>query len=177
MNLELVTATVKAATKGANIKLAWHRSCKVKKSCSDVISKSVETVGRVGINYDNQKTVIEKRENGELPEESQPIWSGKGEWAIFPYLIRHTVTGQYYLRLYNGTGDVKPKVQFYRNGIACTLESVSDELLASEKGSGHGDCFCCKIEDMTAIAWTPATSTVKTEQEKEKADTEETVTA
>lgn len=167
MNLATVKAVIAEATKGANIKLSWSRSCKVKKSCTDIITKSVKAVGRIGIDYDNQKVVIEKRENGELPEQSQPIWHGKGEWIAFPYLIRHTVTGQLYLRLYSSTGSAKPQVQFYRNGYACELADVSDVLLASEKNSEHGDCFCCKLEDMTAITWEGATNHNKTEQEKE----------
>jgi len=165
MQIELVMATVKEATKGANINLSWHRVCKTKKAVTDTISKSVETVGRVGINYDNQKVVKEKRENGELPEQSQAIWYGKGEFVIFPYLIRHTVTEQRYLRLYNGTGNVIPKVQYFRNGVPCTFESVETELLASEKRKEKGDCFCCKIEDMTSIAWVKSSENVEEKKE------------
>jgi len=158
MNLDIAIATVKSATKGANIKLAWTRPCKTKKSCVDSISKSVRTSGRIGIDYNNQKAVIEKRENGELPAEAQAIWHGKGEFEIFPYLIRHTVTGQRYLRLYTSTGSDKATVQYYRNGIPVSLESVSADLLASEKKTSKGDCFCCKVEDMTDISWTPSVS-------------------
>lgn len=172
MQKDLVLAVVSEATKGANIKLSWHRACKTKKTCSDAISKEVHAVGRVGINYDNQKAVIEKRENGELPEQSQPIWHGKGEWAIFPYLIRHTVTGQYYLRLYTGTGTAKPSVQFYRNGQAVSFENVAPDLLASEKNSEKGDCFCCKVEDMTGISWIPAPPKIDRDSVKDEVPAE-----
>ena len=143
------------ATKGANVKLGWRRNCKVKKSCQDQIEKEVQAVGRIGIDYDNQKIVQEKRESGELPEQSQPIWNGKGEWILFPYLIRHTVTGQLYLRLYKGTGTAKAKVQYYLNGQPVNMDVISSMLLSSEKQEKTGDCFCCKIEDITAISWEP----------------------
>jgi hypothetical protein len=138
--------------KGVNTRLAWRRSCKVKKSCNDIIEKACIAVGRLGIDYDNQAAVIAKRESGELPEQSQPIWHGKGEWIIFPYLIRHVDTNQLYLRLYSGTSSTaKASVQYYRNGETATFESVENDLLASEKGEKTGDCFCVKLEDMTMI--------------------------
>lgn len=177
MNEALVVATVKEATKGANINLAWHRPCKTKTSCEDVISKAVTAVGRVGIDYNNMKAVQEKRENGDLPETPQAIWYGKGEFEIFPYLIRHTVTNQKYLRLYNGTGTAKPTRQFYRNGVKCSFESVEMDLLASEKKSDHGDCFCCKIENMTSITWDSTPPKVNRQPVKEAVEETETVTA
>jgi len=148
---ELVEAAM-GTRKGVNVRLAWRRDCKVKKSVTDLIEKATVGVGRIGIDYDNQAAVIEKRENGELPEESQPIWHGKGEWVIFPYLIRHTDTNQLYLRLYKGTGNAIPKVQFYRNDEPVSKESLDSELLSSEKSTEKdGDCYCVKIEDMTMI--------------------------
>ena len=164
MQLDIVKATVQAATKGANIILQWHRACKVRKTCSDTISKAVRAIGRVGINYDNMAAVKEKRENGELPAESAGLpW---GVWAIFPYLIEHK--GKYYLRLYKGTSaTTKPFAQYYRNGIAVSFDDVKDDLLASEKGEKIGDCFTCKVEDMTAINWEPVYPSVNIESSKE----------
>lgn len=139
--------------KGVNIRLSWRRNCKVKKSCQDVIEKATTAVGRIGINYDNMASVQAKRENGELPEESQPIWHGKGEWLIFPYLIRHTVTNELYLRIYHGTSQTaKPTVQFYRNGMPVSKDEIESVLLASEKqDKSASDCFCVKLNDMTMI--------------------------
>lgn len=174
MHLPELQQVIENVTKGANIKVSWMRSCKVKKSCKDLIEKSVEAVGRIGINYDNQKVVVEKRENGELPEQSQPIWHGKGEWVIFPYLIRHVDTGKLYLRLYTGTGTAKPKVQYYLNGNPVSLSEVETSLMASEKAEKTGDCFCCKLDDMTAISWEPS---INRESEKEKETQGEKVTA
>ncbi len=139
--------------KGVNIRLAWRRNCKVKKNVTDNIEKATVGVGRIGIEYDNQASVIAKRESGELPEETQPIWHGKGEWLIYPYLIRHVDTNQLYLRIYKGTSATAiPHVQFYRNGEPVTKESLDAELLSSEKSTEKdGDCYCVKLDDMTMI--------------------------
>jgi hypothetical protein len=148
---EIIDAAMKTR-KGVNVNLSWERSCKVKKSCEDSITKRTDTVGRVGIDYNNQKIVNAMRESGDLPSKEQPIWYGKGVWVIFPYLIQHTVTNQLYLRLYQGTdANYRPTVQYFRNGEPVSRESVENDLLASEKRSDTRLCFCVKIEDMISI--------------------------
>ena len=175
MRKEIMMATLESATKGANIIVGWTRLCKTKKACEDVITKRVKCVGRVGIDYNKQKAVQEKRDSSELPEQAQPIWHGAGEWEIFPFLIRHVRTGQNYLRLYTSTSKThKPSVEFFRNGIPVTMEEISGDLLASEKKSEKGDCFCCKIEDMTTIEWEPAEK-IDDSQPVEVDETTETV--
>ena len=154
MELKQIQKIVKEATKGANIRLAWNRICKTKKTCFDDIRKSVKTVGRIGIDYNNQKVVKDKRESGELPEESQTIWNGKGQWFEYPYLLRHTGTDQKYLRLYKGISDPPAKTTYYRNNQEVPFENVENDLLASEKKhSSESDCICCKIENITDISW------------------------
>ena len=138
--------------KGVNVKLSWERACKTKKACTDAITKRTDTVGRIGIDYSNRAVVKDMRANGDLPSQEQPIWHGKGQWVLFPYMFQHTITGCRYLRLYQGTGNAIPKVQFFRNGEPVSKESLSDVLLASEKGSKDTSlCFCVKIEDMLSI--------------------------
>jgi len=138
--------------KGVNVKLEWRRDCKTKKTCNDRIEKLVKSVGRLGIDYDNQAVVQFKRESGELPVESHPIWYGKGEWLIFPYLIRHTVTNCLYLRLYAGTSKTfKPSATYFKNGIEVSFDSLQDVLMSTEKRAKSGDCFCVKLDDMIAI--------------------------
>ena len=152
MELGTVQRVVENTPKGANIVLEWKRQVKTFKGCDKAIDKHVRMVGRVGIDYDNQAAVQEKRENGELPAQSQPIWHGAGEWAIFPFLIRHKKTGQMYLRLYNGTSTRVPvKVEWHLDGDVVPYEQVEPFLLASEKDGEKGDCFCCKVEDVLRI--------------------------
>jgi hypothetical protein len=105
-------------------------------------------IGRMGIDYDNMASVQAKRESGELPAENKGLpW---GTWDIFPFMIEHK--GAYYLRLYAGTSDkVKPEVHFFRNGQEVSKESIKADCLASETEEKTGDCFCCKVENMTRI--------------------------
>lgn len=167
--INLIVDEVMATRKGVNVNLSWERDCKVKKTCSDVIRKRTESVGRVGIDYNNREVVQKLRDAGELPETEQPIWHGKGEWLIFPYIIRHTVTGQLYLRMYQGTNpNYRPTVQFFKNGQPVSKGEVEDMLLASEKRSDTSLCFCVKIEDMLRIGIVePETETVEAEPERE----------
>lgn len=152
MELGTVQSVIENAHKGANIVLEWERQAKTLKACPHAIDKHVRMVGRIGIDYDNQAAVIAKRENGELPEQSQPIWKGAGEWVTFPFLIRHRKTGQLYVRLYNGTSaNVPVMVEWKMDGDVVPFETVAPFLLASEKDSDKGDCFCCKVEDILRI--------------------------
>jgi hypothetical protein len=148
---QIVDAAMKTR-KGVNVNLSWQRPCKTRKTCQDRIEKRTETVGRVGIDYSNRAIVQEMREAGELPEKEQPIWRGKGEWLLFPYIIRHTGTNQLYLRLYQGSSpNYKPSVQYFRNGVEVSKESVESELLASEKRSDTRLCFVVRLEDVLSI--------------------------
>lgn len=136
------------APKAANIIVEWLRPAKVRKTCVDIIQKHVRMVGRVGLDYDNQKAVIAKRESGDLPAKNAGLpW---GNWEIFPYLIEHK--GAFYLRLYNGTSKTMvPMVEWLLNGTVVPYEVIENELLASEKRDDDGECFCCKVENMLQI--------------------------
>ena len=155
MNIEALKAIALRATKGANLRISWCRPVKTKKDCTDVIIKSVQTVGRIGISYDNQKAVKDKRLSGQLPAESQPIWNGAGEWSVYPYIIRHKKTGQNYLRLYRGSNNPEnTKVKFYRNGNDVELSEIENDVLASEKRASHdSDCITCRTESITNLSW------------------------
>lgn len=152
MELSTIQKVIENTSKGANIICEWQRQVKTLKGCPYAIDKHTRMVGRVGINYDNQAAVIEKRENGDLPLESQPIWKGAGEWLVFPFIIRHKKTGQLYLRLYNGTSTKVPvKVEWLMDGDVVTYENIESYLTAAEKNDDKGDCFCCKVEDIIRI--------------------------
>ena len=144
---EVMTVAV-GIQKGCNIILGWSRPAKTFKGVSDVITKQVQMAGRIGIEYDNQKTVIEKRENGALPTENAGLpW---GVWETYPYLIAHK--GQKYLRLYKSTNaKAKASVTWFKNGLEVTKEEIAPLLLASEFNESKGDCFTVKIEDLTRL--------------------------
>lgn len=148
MKLEQVKQAIEETPKGSNIIIEWTRQGKTRKDVSDAITKSVRMVGRIGIEYDNMKAVQEKRENGELPKENQGLPWGKFE--IYPYLIEHK--DKRYVRLYNGTSDlVKPKVEWFKNGLAVTRDEIAPLLLASELKSSEGDCFTVPVETITRL--------------------------
>lgn len=157
MQLEQIKQAVETAPKGANIVMEWLRPLKTNKAgkaSNALLTKSVRMVGRIGIDYNNQQAVQDKRESGELPAELQPIWNGKGQWEQFPFLIRHVETGQRYLRLYRGTSDkVKPEVHFFMNGVEVAKETIAPLVLKSETESDHSDdlALTVKIEDLTRL--------------------------
>jgi len=151
MIAEQVKEAIKATPKGSNIIVEWTRNGKTRKrlNITDEITKSVRMVGRIGIEYDNTKSVQVKRATGELPTENQGLpW---GEFEIYPYLIKHKT--QQYLRFFKGTGNSKPQVQWFKNGIAVSLESIKDLMPISESKTGKPtpDCFCIKIDSITRL--------------------------
>jgi hypothetical protein len=148
MQIEQVKEAITETPKGANIIIEWSRDGKTRKGTVEQITKQVRMVGRIGIQYDKQKVVQEKRENGELPTENQGLpW---GEFEVYPYLIAHK--DKKYVRLYKGTSDkVKPKVAWFKDGEQVERSEIDHLLLASEKSSSKGDCFVVNAEDVTRL--------------------------
>lgn len=153
MKVEQFMASCNAATKGSNIVLEWDRPAKTFKSCISEVRKAVRMVGRIGIDYNNISAVKAKRESGELPDEAQPIWKGAGEWAVFPFLIRHKTKGTHYARFYFGTSDkVCPKVQWYLDGNPVEFNVVESMLTAEEKRDDEkSECFTVCVENVLRI--------------------------
>ena len=148
MELATVQNVLAMTPKGANIVLEWTRTVKTRKGVTDTILKSVRMVGRVGVEYDNFRAVQDKRDTGELPAENAGLpW---GRWEVYPYLIEHN--GKRYVRLYNGTSKlIQPKAEFTLNGQPVKRDEIASKLLAIELAEKSGDCFTCKVEDMTRI--------------------------
>lgn len=138
--------------KGVNISVTWERNYHTYAKVSDDIRKRTTMVCRLGIDYNNQNAVIQKRASGELPQDPQPIWHGYGIWVIHNYLIMHKTTSQLYLRLYQGTCKQHyPHVQYLKNGREVNKDNITHLLSAKETKKKTGDCFCVKIEDMVSI--------------------------
>jgi hypothetical protein len=98
-----------------------------------VVKKSTFASARLGMDYDNLKEVIAKRESGALPKKNAGLpW---GQWANnskgFPYHIEHN--GKDYIRVY---GD-KSKVtnQWFVNGVEVSKSEAFEYLTANGKGS------------------------------------------
>lgn len=135
--------------KGQHLKVIWERQCKAKGA---TVEKRVTAYVRSGIDYANLKTVreaIEARERGEV----QPIWNGFGEWAQFPFVIRHVTKGTEYLRLYPSSfKNLRPSTEWKMNGKKTTYKKVERFLKSSElKKDEIPSCFTVKAEDVQEI--------------------------
>jgi hypothetical protein len=118
---------------------------------SPVVEKVTSIVIRGGIEYDNQKVVIEGREDGTLPDENQGLpW---GEWAEYPFHITHK--GSDYARFYAASGlSFEPKVEYYLNGKLSTKAIVEPLCLASEFRKSDEPmplCMTIKADNVKAI--------------------------
>lgn len=133
--------------KGQFSRAVWGRFCKVRVG-SPEIKKVTVMVARAGVQYDNLKSVQEKRENGELPAENAGLpW---GEWEQYPYLIKHK--GQRYVRLYP-VPNTSCKVEYFINGKAVSYDSIVKYLLASElKKEQSPDCIVVKLCDIIELS-------------------------
>lgn len=141
--------------KGQYMACRWTRTLKTLKHINDTVVKKTAAVCRAGISYDNIADVVEKRIQGELPAEPQPLaW---GEWLAYPYIIRHQPKGaptpELYVRLYPSKNPQHGmvKVQYYLNGVETTREKVEPICLASEfRETSELDCFTLKLQHVNA---------------------------
>lgn len=108
------------------------------------VTKQTRAVVCSGIEYDNQKAVIEKRNSGESPKENAGLpW---GTWKAYPYLIEHK--GALYVRLYlKGV----PSVSWKENGMSISRERAIELCGSKAKGSeGKPDCITVKVENVVS---------------------------
>ena len=135
--------------KGQFSRAIWCREVKVKKGMPEFKKCTVMNV-RTGIDYDNLKSVKDKRESGELPEENQGLpW---GEWEEFPILIKHKEV--LYARLYPAPDCTMEVEYFDSTGHSVTYEEVEPYMLASEKRKEDDkkpDCICVKLNDLVEL--------------------------
>ncbi len=116
--------------KGQFASILYEKEIKQLKGSPGKVTKKVRLTGRAGINYENLSSVIEGRENGDLPAESAGLpW---GEWHKFPYVIKNK--DQYYLRLTLGA-NTKPQVEYFLDGKPVDKGTALIYALASEKKS------------------------------------------
>lgn len=134
------------ALKGQIVTLTTTRSCKVRKGEAPIVKTSTFQC-RIGINYDNMKSVQEKRADGTLPEVNAGLpW---GQWVIFPYVITHN--GEFYLRCTVLNGGNKTDTTFTRNGFIIDREEAKLACLASEFRDSDNDCFTVKVSGIIKV--------------------------
>lgn len=122
--------------KGQIVTVETLRPVKVKKGREPIQKHSIFQA-RLGIAYDNMKSVIQKRDDGILPEENQGLpW---GKWKSFPYIIEHN--GSEYVRFSKVNSSVPAKTVYTRNGKEIDFSEVSKDALSSETKSSELDVF------------------------------------
>jgi hypothetical protein len=131
--------------------LTMRRPLKVKKGVAETIKESRFTV-RIGVNYDNQKAVQEKRESGDLPAENAGL-IGR-EWVVFPYILRSLKTGKFQVRctpIHNNPMAVR-EVHFYRDGKEITRAEAEVGAYASEFAEREPtDAFDITVDNITHV--------------------------
>lgn len=130
--------------KGQIVTIHARRGMKTRAKVSAIVEKESIFQAQVGVDYDNKKSVIEKRENGELPSENQGLpW---GVWKIFPYVISHK--GRDYFRFSTVKNNFVPTVRYWLNGKEVAKEEIEPLCLASEFAEKTGDCFNFHLGDI-----------------------------
>lgn len=132
--------------KGTIVTVTAQKEVKVKKGNAPITKLSVFQA-RLGVTYDNMKSVQEKREDGRLPEQNQGLpW---GTWKEFPYIIEHN--GKEYVRFSKVNSSVPNKTVFFRDGQEITVDEVKRVALASEFKSADLDCFNILTDNIVDI--------------------------
>lgn len=145
--------------KGQIVTVAWLRPMKALKGVSASVTKGVTMQARAGVNYDNMRDVIAKRESGELPAVNAGLpwgrWAKIGGVDMFPHIISHTPKGatgeQHYLRFAKLPNGNPGSVEFFIDGKPATRDEVRGMTLASEWSESAGDVFNVRADYVTSI--------------------------
>ena len=124
--------------KGQIVSVSWSSAIKTPKGSNVNVQKHVTTQARAGVNYDNMKDVIAKRESGELPAENAGLpwgkWATLGGVSLFPHVIAHTPKGEteekHYLRFATLPG-ARMDVTYSIDGKPATKAEAQAVTLAS----------------------------------------------
>ena len=131
--------------------MIWNKELKLLKKFEGQmkITKISKAIVRFGCEYDNLKNVINKRDNGELPEINQGL-NGM-EWIEYPLFLKGIKNGNTYLRV-NLIPDTQIETHYYLNGNEVTKEEILQYCLASNFSNGQQiDVFNVNIENIQSI--------------------------
>ena len=149
MELTNIQNELNKIKKGTFVDMSWGKQLKTRKGVVDIITKESNGNVRLGIEYDNKKSVIEKRESGEIPAENQGL---KGmEWLQFPYLLQGK--NSIHLRVYP-TNNNPIHAKYYKNGVEISRDEAKEYCLKSEIPDRNGElpeCLNIKIENIKTI--------------------------
>lgn len=152
MNKNMLIAKLQNKNKGQWMICRWTSDLPIKaiyKKQGVVVNKTTTTTVRVGISYQNMKSVQAKAENGyELKHElNWGVWSTDHPGL----LIEHK--GNIYLRMYNSPN--KPKSVYFLNGKEISKEDLISKGIVQDsywkKTNESVDCFTVNITNIEEI--------------------------
>ena len=146
-----IVSELKQTNKGAHVKVTWSRPCKTLKSFDGgVITKRTSAFVRAGIDFANLASVKNSIANGERGEVQSLPW---GTWREFPFVIEHK--GNEYVRLYPASfNNLRPSVEYSRDGFPVTLNEIAPFLQASELRDNDDkpiECFTVKADSVISV--------------------------
>lgn len=148
MKYDILKKVVTGKQKGSFSSMVWERQLPVKKAYSGhIITKRSNGVVRFGVEYDNMKSVQQKRADGILPSENAGLtW---GEWSMYPYFIKHK--GNTYLRCTESPNN-KVQTEYFLDGRKVFKEEISSMCLKSAfNNHGEMDCFTVNIDNIISV--------------------------
>lgn len=153
MNTKLLQKIL--SVKGQNICLTINRPLGLKKKAiaeGHSGTKHSVTKVRLGIAYDAMKDVKDKREDGTLPSEPQPLpW---GKWLAYPFIIQHD-NGELYLSCKKPSDpNFIPKTEFVLDGkvVSKSELAASGFCKSSELApSVNRDTFTLKLSNVVQL--------------------------
>jgi hypothetical protein len=126
-----------------------RRPVKVKKGGPTFVKES-RMVVRLGVDYDHQKTVVEKREDGTLPAVNQGL-IGR-EWLIFPYLMRSEKSGKMLLRVTPVRTATSHRATFWLGDREVTRDEVKEWAYAAEFAERDTpDAFDITVDNIVGV--------------------------
>jgi len=141
---------------GQNINLTLERPLKLKKSAIEqghVGHKVSVTKVRIGVAYDNMASVKEKRSEGALPAEPQPLpW---GKWFSYPSIIQNDDGSKFYLSCKKPSDpNFTPSATYVLDGKTVSKDELkaSGLCLSSEfADKGQLDTFTLQMDHIVKL--------------------------
>jgi len=139
------------AKRGSFRSMVWERSLKTRKAYNGnmIVKRTYGSALRMGVNYDNMKSVQEYRKNGVLPSENQGLVGRK--WLIPNLTLQSEKTGKTLLRV-SMAQNSSFNTEYYLNGKKVEKETIEQMVLASEvKSHDMPTVFDVKTDNIIAI--------------------------
>ena len=134
--------------RGVIATITTTRKLKTRKGAPEVTKTSTFQC-RVGVDYENLPSTIQGRADGTLPAVDHGLpW---GEWAQFPYLIKHN--DQHYFRCTRIDNNYTAKTVYMIEGAEVAAAVAQQFAVASEFRAGDASTvFTIKVASIVEVA-------------------------